>query len=57
MTCPKCSGKTEVCDTFLREDSVLRRRRCRECGHVFRTLEVDEDFYIKMTERRKQNKT
>ena len=57
MTCPKCSGKTEVCDTYLREDSVLRRRRCRECGHVFRTLEVDEDYLTKMTERRKLNIT
>lgn len=56
MTCPKCAGETVVRDTSDREDSVIRKRQCKECGHRFKTVEVDEDFFKKLTERRKTAK-
>lgn len=39
MICPKCQGKTLVCDSREREDRVWRRRKCKECGFHFETFE------------------
>ena len=56
MTCPKCSSETVVRDTSVREDSVIRKRKCKVCGYHFKTVEVDEDYFLKITERRKTQK-
>ena len=40
MLCPKCHKKTEVLDSRQFEDTTRRGRRCKSCGHRFRTLEV-----------------
>jgi len=42
MLCPFCAdGETQVTDTRNRKDgSVRRRRKCPECGEVFRTDEL-----------------
>jgi transcriptional regulator NrdR family protein len=45
MTCPVCGGATAVIDTNPSEDSVRRKRKCRECDFRFTTIEIDEDLY------------
>lgn len=42
MTCPKCHyEKTRVTDTLPGDDgAIYRRRKCSECGLIFRTVEV-----------------
>lgn len=45
MTCPICAGKTTIPTTRDNVDHVVRFRKCTECGHIFKTLEVDEDIY------------
>jgi len=42
MKCPKCEGETAVIDSRLRmrSNEIRRRRRCKECGHRFSTLET-----------------
>lgn len=47
MQCPVCLGKTAVYDSRLDETKesqgwVRRRRECLECGHRFKTVEVEE---------------
>lgn len=43
MECPKCGGKTYVCDNAYnpRDKEPLRKRRCEKCGHVFFTVEFE----------------
>lgn len=52
MTCPVCGGKTLVWDSrYLAKDETLkRRRRCKECGYRFNTYEIDEDLYLRRVE-------
>lgn len=44
MTCPMCGGCTEVKDSRPDEESVRRRRQCKECGYNFFTVEYDQDM-------------
>jgi transcriptional repressor NrdR len=41
MVCPYCAGQTDVFNSRLQKknNSVWRRRRCRECGAVFTSIE------------------
>ena len=43
MICPKCKGKTYVMDT-RGERRVLRRRKCKDCGKLWFTLEEVIDY-------------
>ena len=45
MTCPVCDSDTKVIDTRCHDDSVYRRRMCKECGYRFNTIEIDQDYY------------
>lgn len=45
MTCPVCNGMTKVSETRNRTDHILRYRLCRDCGHRFPTIEIDEDMF------------
>ena len=45
MTCPECGADTKVIDSRPCEDSTYRRRKCRECGNRFSTIEIDADYY------------
>jgi transcriptional regulator NrdR family protein len=44
MTCPVCGGKTLIIHCFKDCESVYRRRRCKECNHVFNTAEYETDI-------------
>ena len=44
MTCQVCGGKTTVVDCVRDVDEVIRRRRCKECNHIFFTSEKDVDY-------------
>ena len=45
MTCPICNGGTKIIDSRKDSDSVIRYRKCRDCGYKFPTIEIDEDIY------------
>jgi transcriptional regulator NrdR family protein len=42
MICPKCGGETRITETRHENENrtELRRRICKNCGHQFRTHEV-----------------
>lgn len=42
MTCLICEGKVGVEYCLSEADSVIRRRKCRECGYVFYTSELED---------------
>lgn len=46
MNCDKCLGKTTVIETTSTEDFITyRRRKCKVCGRVFCTKEIEcSDF-------------
>lgn len=46
MTCPKCGGDTWVRDSKPDAESVHRQRICKECGHIFFTVESDVKSHI-----------
>lgn len=54
MTCPMCGGVTFINQKYTDVDSVRRKRICKECGHIFYTLEVDEDL-VKPKEKPKKS--
>ena len=41
FSCPKCNGHTKIIDSKQRSSlgGRLRYRECRECDHVFKTLQ------------------
>lgn len=43
MLCPKCGGKTTVCDTRFegKENETFRRRICKSCDNEFFTIEFE----------------
>ena len=45
MQCPNCnSERTRVKDTMNAPDGkIYRRRKCSDCGQVFRSVEVGDD--------------
>lgn len=41
IQCPKCqSARMSVIDTRPGDESTVRRRECRGCGHRFTTVEI-----------------
>ena len=45
MACPICGENAKVVGHCKYEiDMVKRTRACTECGHKFRTIEIDEDM-------------
>ena len=65
MICPKCGGKTYVVETRTNDESVYRRRKCKDCKHLIFTAERECDpfqfhqcqseYYALSKERRKKN--
>ena len=43
MLCPKCGGKTHICDNVsdTETNENYRQRVCKECGHKFYTVEFE----------------
>lgn len=39
MQCPKCEGSSVVYGTFKHGSSRERYRRCKDCGHKWKTWE------------------
>lgn len=37
MKCPYCNGLSFVKDTVPDDDTVIRKRQCKECGKIFYT--------------------
>jgi transcriptional regulator NrdR family protein len=47
MICPKCgSDKAGVTDTVKNPDAneIYRKRKCRDCGKAFHTIEFEVDY-------------
>ena len=43
MVCPNCGGKTIVAYTIANDTSVVRKRKCVKCNHLFYTTEQQQD--------------
>ena len=54
MTCPVCNGDTKVIDSRKNSDHIVRYRKCKKCGYRFRTLETDEDIYIRLVKEKEK---
>lgn len=46
MICPRCSGKLKVVDTrnIKKDNSIIRRKRCLNCGTLYYTKEKEVDY-------------
>jgi transcriptional regulator NrdR family protein len=53
MPCPQCGGRTDVYDSRLNSQKLIRRRRsCRSCDFRFATLEtLNEDHPLGTKEK------
>lgn len=54
MTCPKCGGVTGVWDSKPDAESVHRKRVCKECKHIFFTVEIDAESPLPFYEAQSQ---
>ena len=55
MACPICGENAKVVGHCKYEiDMVKRTRVCTECGHKFRTVEIDEDMLKSFCVRKKE---
>lgn len=46
MPCPQCGGRTDVYDSRLNTQKLIRRRRsCRACDFRFATIEVLNEYH------------
>ncbi len=41
MKCPKCMGKTSVNKTIIKNDFVIRFRKCNRCNYKFKSKEIE----------------
>lgn len=46
-----CNCDTKVTYTFDNTDHVIRNRKCKKCGYMFRTVETDEDIYHRLNKK------
>jgi len=46
MICPKCGGEVQVVDSRHNAETVVRRRRCKICKHIFYTQETITDSAV-----------
>lgn len=53
MECPKCNGGVRVKSSrpSHRYGGVVRLRRCKLCGHEWRTIEIELDHFTSMTDQ------
>lgn len=56
MTCPMCNSNTKVTYTYDNDDNIIRDRKCRNCGYKFRTVETDEDIYLRLEKGKRDGK-
>ena len=59
MNCPICGGNTSVMYTLADCETVTRKRKCAECGHIFYTSETEQQdscYYFKVLQREKSER-
>lgn len=57
MRCPICDGdKSRIKSGTDDEDSFIRTRECLDCGHSWRTIEIDVDMYYSNVKHKVQKK-
>lgn len=49
MTCRICGESAPVYQTIRENDHVIRYRKCNKCEHKFRTLEMDDDIWVNLS--------
>ena len=55
MTCPVCGAKTRVVDCRQDCETVVRRRKCAECGYIFYTEETESTSNVYRSVEREYN--
>ena len=48
--CPKCNADSFIYDSRIKENKVIRRRKCEKCGHKWMTIEINYWDYEKLKE-------
>lgn len=43
MNCPVCNSSSSVLDGRFIDDHYIRRRKCKSCGYVWCTEEIDSN--------------
>ena len=56
MTCPICGAKTRVVDCRKDCETVVRRRKCTECGYIFYTEETESTSKVYRSVEREYKK-
>lgn len=54
MYCPECNNRTTVVESRVVDDVVVRKRKCKTCGGVFYTEEIEVLNHDTLTEFRKR---
>ena len=46
MKCPDCGGEVKVIDSVFNIDQneILRKRKCKDCDHIFYTIEFEIEY-------------
>lgn len=52
MTCPVCGENTQIINSRGDVDRVRRRRKCRDCGHRFTTIELEADLHRRLSKKK-----
>lgn len=53
--CPNCgSANIYVSDSRRHKEGFRRSRKCLECGHIAKTLEIPREEYIQLQEKAKK---
>ena len=59
MTCPVCGNSSSVMYTLSDCETVVRKRKCNGCGHIFYTSETEQKdscFYFYELQREKSER-
>jgi transcriptional regulator NrdR family protein len=58
MKCPRCSETAHgIIESRKRVDHVWRRRRCYGCEHVWHTIEIPRETYLRLVQATREPST
>ena len=48
--CKNCGGNSRIYDSRLKNETIIRRRICKQCKRKWMTIEIDYWEYMKQKE-------